>query len=115
MGLYTESVPTGAVFNGTDQAAWDNLLSSRANTQASLDISRANDQFTDRTLPGLNNASAAAGDYYGGQRSHDITQATADVTNTVGDIRSKLAQYQTDMTMAGFAARTGVALNMSGT
>ena len=77
MGLLADSVPTGAVFNGTDQSAWDNLLSSRATTQAALDTSRANDQFTERTLPGLNNASAAAGDYYGGQRSHDTRPATS--------------------------------------
>ena len=114
MGLLADSVPTGAVFNGTDQSAWDNLLSSRANTQAGVDISRANDQYQNRTLPGLVNAASASGNYYGGGLGRDKNLASADVTNAVGDIQNKLSQYQTDMTMAGFAARTGVALNMSG-
>lgn len=114
MGLLAQSVPTGAVFNGTDQSAWDNLLSSRATTQAALDTSRANDQFTQQTLPGLANAAAASGNYYGGGLGHDKDLASAQLANTTGDIQNKLRQYQTDMTMAGFAARTGVSINMSG-
>lgn len=114
MGLLADSVPTGAVFNGTDQAAWDNLLSSRATTAAALNTSRANDQFQQTTLPGLANAAAASGNYYGGGLARDKDLAGSQLYNTTSDIATKLTQYKTDMTMAGFAARTGVSINMSG-
>lgn len=114
MGLLADSVPTGAVFNGTDQSAWDNLLSSRATTQAAVDTSRANDQYQQSTLPGLVNAASSTGNYYGGDLSRDKDLAGAALNNTVGDISTKLNQYKTDMTMAGFLARTGVSINMSG-
>jgi len=114
MGLLADSVPTGAVYNGTDQAAWDNMLSNRATTQAAIDTSRANDQFKNVTIPGLVNSAASSGDYYGGGLARDKDLASAQLANQTGDIQRKLSQYQTDMTAAGFMARTGVSINMSG-
>jgi hypothetical protein len=97
-------------WNGPAELSNDAMLSGRASTQAGVDISRAGQQYSDTTLPGLVNAAASRGTFYGGMLPHDVSLAHKSLDNSVSDINTALAQKQADLARAGFLASTGISL-----
>ncbi len=110
MASLTDFSPTVPSWNGPAEISNDALQMSRATTQAGIDKTRATDQFNQVTLPGLVNAAAGAGDFYGGMLHQNTALATQSYNNNIADINTALAQKRADLTRAGFLASTGIAL-----
>lgn len=86
------------------------LRSARAETEAGIQQSRLERNFSQRSLPDLVSAEAAAGRFHSTGAQRRAGQLTQDVGEAAGDIQRQLGYTLADLTRGGVLAQLGVSV-----